>query len=916
MRPAGIATIVLVVLSLSSPACYAQLSQNSGINSADTWVTFALTTQTQANSSSLTRPMVTQTFQVELGYDSNGGIVVNLWPTGWSAVGSDSGEVSVIRLAGGNVTAFDQTGALIPYVAPTSSAPAFNPLGLLGTNPGASVLSQLVVSNIQTQATDTNSQLSYSGSNALLMAPVNSGQTIGNAQWTYAPSGSLWVATQVVFSMTKSNISVTRTLQFSNVRWNNNTTNNTTRANKGSTATNPPPITTSTPSVLSGSSSSGCPPYLSNLGGTQNIAFLHGFFSSGCTWSRMAPWLNQKFRWGAELVPSLNWADNLTNQGNALVNDINSSGGTNYILLGHSQGGLISRSAAQYFQNLNPPPPVPPVVGVLTVDTPHQGAPIAALAQGELQSVLFGDLSAVWQDVGCSSPYDNLLCYLVDIEYSGISQQLINIGSLTDLVPGSTFLTHLNSQPENFKKGALVGNTSRRWIEVRIADALLLKGCNPEDFCGERNVASIYGIIYDSVQISWDISEFVCLFEGDPIACSVADYLLPIWIDMDIADLDYNIVTAGGNPQDGIVPSASQDYPSSAAIQYPVNGADSHIGATRSDRTRNVLEQALSQQFLVPTQASCGFSTSPASYSTSGVAGSGTFTLNTGAGCQWSAVSQAPWLSITSGTTGTSGGTVGFSVAANPQTIPRTGTIVVGDGSSSTPFTVQQAGLCTYTLSTNAISIPSGGGSATISVATGTGCVWSAASNATWLTLTNGGGTGPGSFTVSASANTGGTDLIANVTVMSQTLTVILGNPVGTPGMGSFTITGGPNLTTICKPGCTPTCGDLCMETIWEYGSVWVNIGGDTYTVSYGGNPIKPVPYSTSTLATNLATAINKGSLVSATVSGSTITVVSNVKGALTNYSLGTHYSYDTRDFSSPAFTAALSGPTLTGGTD
>lgn len=511
--------------------------------------------------------------------------------------------------------------------------------------------------------------------------------------------------------------------------------------------------------------------------------------------------------------------------------------------------------------------------------------------------------------MGCSSPYDNILCYLADLEYAGVSQQLINIGSLTDLVPGSAFLTHLNGQPENFKRGALVGNTNRRWIEVRIADALLFKGCNPEDFCGERNLANITGIVYDSVQISWDIAEFVCLFEGDPIACSIADYLLPIWVDMDIADLDYNIVTAGGNPQDGIVPSASQNYPSSTATQYPVNGADSHIGATRSDRTRNVLEQALSQQFLVPSQASCAFSTSPASFFISGVGASSTFALSTGAGCQWSAVSQAPWLSITSGTSGSSGGTVGFSVAANPQTIPRTGTIVVGDGSSSTTFTVQQAGLCTYTLSTNAISIPPGGGSATINVSTGTGCAWSVVTNAVWLTVSNGSGTGAGSFTVSAAANTGSTDLLAVITVMGQTLTVIEGNPVGTSSSGSITISGYPNFKIVCT--CNG-CDDPCTKEIVEAGTIWVNVGGDVYSVAYGGT----IKQSSSQLATTLASTINTGSLVSASASGSTITLISTVKGALTNYGLGTWYSYDYHNFSSPAFTATVSGPTMTGGTD
>jgi len=42
----------------------------------------------------------------------------------------------------------------------------------------------------------------------------------------------------------------------------------------------------------------------------------------------------------------------------------------------------------------------------------------------------------------------------------------------------------------------------------------------------------------------------------------------------------------------------------------------------------------------------------------------------------------------------------------------------------------------------------------------------------------------------------------------------------------------------------------------------------------------------------------------------------SKVNRALTNYSLSTWLAYDTRYFAAKAFTATLSGPALTGGTD
>src|SRR6266571_4053543 len=124
------ALALAVVISLPVSA-RAQLSQNSGTNSSDTWTTFDLTTKVQATIGSLSLPTSTSTYHVELGYDSNGQIIANMWPTGSAAPGTDVGAVSVIRLSGGNLTVFDQNGAPIPYVSPGSNLTTYNPLSLL-----------------------------------------------------------------------------------------------------------------------------------------------------------------------------------------------------------------------------------------------------------------------------------------------------------------------------------------------------------------------------------------------------------------------------------------------------------------------------------------------------------------------------------------------------------------------------------------------------------------------------------------------------------------------------------------------------------------------------------------------------------------------------------------------------------------
>jgi hypothetical protein len=159
---------------------------------------------------------------------------------------------------------------------------------------------------------------------------------------------------------------------------------------------------------------------------------------------------------------------------------------------------------------------------------------------------------------------------------------------------------------------------------------------------------------------------------------------------------------------------------------------------------------------------------------------------------------------------------------------------------------------------------------------------------------------------------------------MTQTLSVILGNPVGTPGIGSVTITGSSRSVVInpClketitqsepEPEPLPSPPN-CPITIPETGTVSVTVGGQSFTASYATS-------TAAQIATSLANAMNYAdSPVSAVVtgtSGTTITITSSVKGSRTNYTLSTSYTYNTIYFSSPAFVASASGAMLTGGTD
>ncbi|MGH9900019.1 MAG: BACON domain-containing protein [Pyrinomonadaceae bacterium] len=186
--------------------------------------------------------------------------------------------------------------------------------------------------------------------------------------------------------------------------------------------------------------------------------------------------------------------------------------------------------------------------------------------------------------------------------------------------------------------------------------------------------------------------------------------------------------------------------PEAVRVSYTVeaNGGPQRSGTISINGQAFTIIQA-------PSPASCGFSLNISNQSFSEFASGGAFSVSAGAGCGWSATSNADWISVTSGSSGNGGGTVGFSIAGNggPQ---RSGAITVG----GQVFTVTQApnqGSCGFSANPGSQSFGSAGGGGSFTVGTGAGCIWDTApdgGSAGWITIT-GGGTGVSNGTVSFS---------------------------------------------------------------------------------------------------------------------------------------------------------------------
>ena len=168
----------------------------------------------------------------------------------------------------------------------------------------------------------------------------------------------------------------------------------------------------------------------------------------------------------------------------------------------------------------------------------------------------------------------------------------------------------------------------------------------------------------------------------------------------------------------------------------------------------------------------CNYTFTPPSASYTNAAATGSVNVApSDAACSWTATSNASYITVTSGGSGTGNGTVGYSIAANSTTSVRTGSISIG----GKLFLIEQLGsaTCTITLSPTSQTVGFAAGSGgTINVATQAGCNWTATTTTPWITINNGSGTGSGSFTYTAAQNEGTASRSGTITVGTRTVSI------------------------------------------------------------------------------------------------------------------------------------------------
>jgi uncharacterized protein (TIGR03437 family) len=148
---------------------------------------------------------------------------------------------------------------------------------------------------------------------------------------------------------------------------------------------------------------------------------------------------------------------------------------------------------------------------------------------------------------------------------------------------------------------------------------------------------------------------------------------------------------------------------------------------------------------------SCDYKLSSATSSFITEASTGRVDVAAPAGCKWTAKSDADWVNVSSGQTGSGNGSVTFSVAANLG-MPRTTTLIIAGGT----HVVTQFGTgtgCTYQFDSTGADVPRRGGKATLKVFATPLCEWVARSNAAWVKINAPRGVGDGVLEYEADPN-------------------------------------------------------------------------------------------------------------------------------------------------------------------
>ncbi|HTI36523.1 MAG TPA: BACON domain-containing carbohydrate-binding protein [Vicinamibacterales bacterium] len=178
-------------------------------------------------------------------------------------------------------------------------------------------------------------------------------------------------------------------------------------------------------------------------------------------------------------------------------------------------------------------------------------------------------------------------------------------------------------------------------------------------------------------------------------------------------------------------------------LTVAANSADARTGTVQVGTATFTVRQAAG--------STCTYAIAPTSYDAIRDADAVDVAVTAGPTCAWTATTDATWVTIATGATGTGNGTVHLAIDANAGSARSAVVTIAGQ-----PFAIRQAGICTYAIKPDFYDAGKGPDNISVNVTADAGCTWTASSPVTWATISQGAtGTGNGVVTIAVEPNSG-----------------------------------------------------------------------------------------------------------------------------------------------------------------